>query len=146
MIVLGNSSRDTYVDETMTDMTISPSILVVEDDEHIGELLKFLLERQGYLVEHCTEGRAARAFIEGGKPPPRLILLDVMLPFCDGFELVGVIRAQPGWAEVPIIMLTAKTTESDIVRALDAGANDYIVKPFQPNELMARLRRYIKEA
>lgn len=135
----------------MTDPATAPSILVVEDDEHIGELLGFLLERQGYRVDRCTDGRAARAFIEGvrpseGHPPPRLILLDVMLPFCDGFELVGLIRAQPGWDAVPIIMLTAKTTESDIVRALDAGANDYIVKPFQPNELMARLRRYVKEA
>lgn len=130
----------------MTEPATAPSILVVEDDEHIGELLKFLLERQGYRVDRCTEGRAARAYIEGGGAPPRLILLDVMLPFCDGFELVGLIRSQPGWGEVPIIMLTAKTTESDIVRALDAGANDYIVKPFQPNELMARLRRYVKEA
>ena len=130
----------------MTEPATAPSILVVEDDEHIGELLKFLLERQGYRVDRCTEGRAARAYIDGGNAPPRLILLDVMLPFCDGFELVGLIRAQPGWDEVPIIMLTAKTTESDIVRALDAGANDYIVKPFQPNELMARLRRYVKEA
>ena len=130
----------------MTEPATAPSILVVEDDEHIGELLKFLLERQGYRVDRCTEGRAARAYIEGTTAPPRLILLDVMLPFCDGFELVGLIRAQPGWGEVPIIMLTAKTTESDIVRALDAGANDYIVKPFQPNELMARLRRYVKEA
>ena len=130
----------------MTDTANAPSILVVEDDEHIGELLRFLLERQGYRVDRCNEGRAARAFIEGGNPPPRMILLDVMLPFCDGFELVGVIRSQPGWGEVPIVMLTAKTTENDIVRALDAGANDYIVKPFQPNELMARLRRYVKEA
>lgn len=129
----------------MTDSVTAPSILVVEDDEHIGELLKFLLERQGYRVDRCTEGRAARSFIQANGPP-RLILLDVMLPFLDGFELVGVIRSQPGWGEVPIIMLTAKTTESDIVRALDAGANDYIVKPFQPNELMARLRRYVKEA
>ncbi|MFP5394413.1 MAG: response regulator transcription factor [Gammaproteobacteria bacterium] len=130
----------------MTDNSSVPSILIVEDDEHIGELLRFLLERQGYRVDVCTEGRAARAFIEGGHPPPRLILLDVMLPFCDGFELVTLIRGQAGWEEVPIVMLTAKTTESDIVRALDAGANDYIVKPFQPNELMARLRRYVREA
>jgi DNA-binding response OmpR family regulator len=73
------------------------------------------------------------------------VLLDVMLPYIDGFEVVALIRARPGWENVPIVMLTAKNTEPDIVRALDAGASDYIVKPFQPNELLARVRRYLKE-
>lgn len=122
------------------------SILVVEDDEHIAELLRFLLERQGYHVELCSDGRAARAFIESCTSTPAMILLDVMLPFIDGFELVHKVRAHKGWGEVPILMLTAKTMEQDIVRALDAGANDYILKPFQPNELMARVRRYAKTA
>jgi two-component system, OmpR family, alkaline phosphatase synthesis response regulator PhoP len=119
-------------------------ILVVEDDEHISDLLKFLLERQGYRVESCTDGRAARNVIGGAGEVPAMVLLDVMLPFVDGFELVGLIRAQAAWHAVPVVMLTAKTTEADIVRALDAGANDYIVKPFQPNELMARVRRYVR--
>lgn len=123
-----------------------PSILVVEDDEHIAELLKFLLERQGYRVELCGDGRAARSFIEACTTTPAMILLDVMLPFIDGFELVHTVRAHEGWDEVPILMLTAKTMEQDIVRALDAGASDYILKPFQPNELMARVRRYAKAA
>ena len=122
-----------------------PQVLVVEDDENIAQLLQFMLERSGFTPIVAPDGRAAAAFIERD-PPPALALFDVMLPYRDGFELVGLIRAQPAWGEVPIIMLTAKTTESYIVRALDAGANDYIVKPFQPNELMARLRRYIKEA
>jgi two-component system, OmpR family, alkaline phosphatase synthesis response regulator PhoP len=69
-----------------------------------------------------------------------------MLPFFDGFQLVGMVRAQAGWETVPVIMLTAKTQERDIVRALDAGANDYIVKPFQPKELLARVRRLAKVA
>jgi DNA-binding response OmpR family regulator len=124
----------------------APLILVVEDDEHLSELLRFLLERQGYRVQLCADGRAARQFIESGGEVPAMILLDVMLPFFDGFELVALIRAQQGWATVPVVMLTSKTSEADIVRALDAGANDYIVKPFQPNELMARVRRYVKEA
>ncbi len=124
----------------------TPTILVVEDDEHIAELLRFLLERQGFHVEICTDGRAARATIEQGSFTPSMILLDVMLPFLDGFELVRSIRARAGWEEIPILMLTAKTMEADIVRALDAGANDYILKPFQPNELMARVRRYARAA
>ena len=117
--------------------------LVVEDDDHIAHLLKFMLEREGYQVHVANEGRAGKEFIET-QPPPAFVLLDVMLPFHDGFQLVTLLRAQPAWQSVPVIMLTAKTQERDIVRALDAGANDYIVKPFQPNELLARLRRLVK--
>lgn len=123
-----------------------PSILVVEDDEHIADLLRFLLERQGYQVDVHTDGRSALTVINTSATAPCMILLDVMLPFIDGFELVGAIRRRAGWETIPLVMLTAKTTEADIVRALDAGANDYIVKPFQPNELMARVRRYLKPA
>ena len=122
----------------------SPSILVVEDDEHIAQLLQFILERQGYRVDMAADGRAAREFIETSTGLPSLILLDVMLPYIDGFEVVQLVRARADWQAVPIVMLTAKSTERDIVRALDAGANDYIVKPFQPNELLARLRRFLR--
>ncbi|HEY1103462.1 MAG TPA: response regulator [Burkholderiaceae bacterium] len=122
------------------DVHAFPSVLVVEDDEHIAHLLRFMLERSQYRVDLARDGRAARQYIES-RPVPRVVLLDVMLPYIDGFELVSLLRQQPGWQAVPVIMLTAKTQEQDIVRALDAGANDYIVKPFQPNELMARLRR-----
>lgn len=121
-------------------------ILVVEDDEHISQLLQFMLERQGHRVQLLTDGLAASKAIEALPAPPRLILLDVMLPYIDGIAIVSLIRARPGWGAVPIILLTAKQTEQDIVRALDAGADDYIVKPFQPNELLARIRRHIKEA
>ena len=120
--------------------TLSPRVLVTEDDEHIGQLLQFMLERESYTVHLVRDGRAAKAFIETAQPPA-IALLDVMLPFFDGFQLVTMLRAQPGWQAVPVIMLTAKTQERDIVRALDAGANDYIVKPFQPKELLARVRR-----
>lgn len=128
----------------MTSVTL-PSVLVVEDDDHIAHLLKFMLERGQYRVHQVRDGRAAKAFIETEKVP-NVVLLDVMLPYFDGFELVRLLRAQPGWQQVPVIMLTAKTQEQDIVRALDAGANDYIVKPFQPNELLARLRRLTQVA
>ena len=121
------------------------SILVVEDDENISHMLKFMLEREQYQVSLALNGRIAKAFIENN-PPPKVILLDVMLPFIDGFELVALIRATAGWQSVPVIMLTAKTQEQDAVRALDAGANDYIHKPFAPNELLARVRRYARAA
>ncbi|MCA1246030.1 response regulator transcription factor [Massilia sp. MS-15] len=119
---------------------VSASVLVVEDDENISQVLSFMLERQGYSVTHLADGRAAAAHIISAAPPG-LVLLDVMLPFVDGFELVRLIREQAAWSAVPVLMLTAKNTERDTVRALDAGANDYVIKPFQPNELLARVRR-----
>jgi two-component system alkaline phosphatase synthesis response regulator PhoP len=141
--MINNSASPSH--EPMTEKASPASlILVVEDDEHISDLLTFLLERQGYRVQACRDGREARAFIEATALVPAMVLLDVMLPFIDGFELVGLIRGRPTWKAVPVVMLTAKTTEADIVRALDAGADDYIVKPFQPNELMARVRRYVR--
>ena len=118
-------------------------VLVIDDDEHISDLLRLLLERQGYDVKVCRDGREASSVIDSAEMIPALILLDVMLPDVSGLELVHVIRARPDWETVPIVMLTAKSSESDIVRALDKGANDYIIKPFQPNELMARLRRFL---
>ncbi|MCX7171706.1 MAG: response regulator transcription factor [Proteobacteria bacterium] len=126
-------------------MASLPSCLVVEDDELIAHVLVHLLNREGYKVDRCADGRAAQQAIEQAKEPPGLILLDVMLPYVDGFELIQVIREQKRWTDVPIIMLTAKQQENDIVRALDAGATDYVVKPFQPNELMARLRRILRK-
>ena len=122
------------------------TILVVEDDEHIGDLLRFLFERQGFEVEVRTDGRAALAYIEASERQPRLILLDVMLPFVDGFELVKAIRARAGWGSIPVLMLTAKASEADIARARAAGATDYLLKPFQPNALMARVRGYLADA
>jgi len=129
----------------MTAPQASLPILVVEDDDHISQILKFMLARQGWRPLLAGNGLEARKLVEEGAELPALILLDVMLPYIDGFELVGIIRGTPGWESIPIVMLTAKNMERDIVRALDAGANDYIVKPFQPNELLARIRRFLKD-
>ena len=125
-------------------MNAKPTILVVEDDVHIAQVLTFMLERQGYRVIYADDGRAAVQHIVSG-PVPDLILLDVMLPFVDGFGVLGLIRARAGWESVPVLMLTAKNGEQDTVRALDAGASDFIIKPFQPLELLARLRRYLDQ-
>lgn len=116
------------------------SVLVAEDDDHIAYLLNFMLTREKYTVHLAANGREAKQFIENN-PPPAIVLLDVMLPFFDGFALLGILREQAGWKTTPVIMLTAKTQEQDIVRALSAGANDYVVKPFQPAELLARIKR-----
>jgi DNA-binding response OmpR family regulator len=123
-----------------------PTVLVVEDDDHIAQVLKFMLERQGYRVVHLADGRAAASHVESATSLPDLVLLDVMLPYVDGFEIVRLMRARGEWAGVPVLMLTAKNTERDTVRALDAGANDFVIKPFQPNELLARVRRFLRVA
>lgn len=120
-----------------------PGALVVEDDDNIAYLLQFMLERENFRVDLQREGRSAMAYVQT-QPPVDIVLLDVMLPFVDGFQLVELIRATPAWRDVPVLMLTAKTREQDAVRALDSGASDYIHKPFAPNELMARVRRHTK--
>ncbi|MBA2620480.1 MAG: response regulator transcription factor [Acidobacteria bacterium] len=127
----------------ISDSSNGKSVFVVEDDVIISRLLQHLFERRGYDVQIAGDGQAALKLIEVGETPA-LVVLDVMLPFMDGFELIDRIRRKPTWADVPIIMLTSKSQEHNIVRALDAGATDYVIKPFQPEELMARVRRFIK--
>ncbi len=129
------------VSETVN--TNKPRVLVVEDDEIISYLLEFRLKREGFDVVVARDGHQAYEYLETGAPP-QLVLLDVMLPYVDGFELIKRLRGKPEWVAVPVIMLTSKSQEQSIVRALDAGANDYVIKPFRPDELMARLRRLLR--
>ncbi|MDQ3473205.1 MAG: response regulator transcription factor [Acidobacteriota bacterium] len=124
--------------------TSTQTVLVVEDDQIISALLKHMLARRGFEVHLALDGRRASEMVEELAVPPGLVMLDVMLPFVDGFDLIKLIRSKEAWKDVPIIMLTSKAQEQNIVRALDAGATDYVVKPFQPEELMARVRRLVK--
>lgn len=118
--------------------------LVVEDDQQILHILRFILQREGFEVHAAADGRAAEALI-GTMAPPAIVTLDVMLPHTDGYELLARIRAKPGWEAVPVILLTARSQEKDIVRGLEGGASDYLVKPFKPDELRARVRRLVKK-
>lgn len=117
--------------------------MVVEDDPIVSTLVQHLLFRYGYDTCLVTNGQAAADMIDKSKPP-QLVMIDVMLPFMDGFELISRIRTKDEWSKVPIIMLTSKTQEGNIVRALESGADDYITKPFNPQELISRVRRFIK--
>lgn len=121
----------------------APKVLMVEDNESISDILSFILTREKFEVELASDGREAQRRIQQGDPPD-VVLLDVMLPYISGLQLVSIIREISAWREVPIIMLTGKSHENDIVGALNAGADDYIVKPFQPSELMARVRRLVQ--
>ena len=118
--------------------------LVVEDNEHVAYMLEFMLERAGYEVIMAANGRDAQAAIENIEPVD-VVLLDLMLPYVSGYQLIAEMRDVHEWQRVPIVVLSGKVLESDIVKALDLGANDYVTKPFRPEELLARLRRVVAD-
>lgn len=119
-------------------------ILVVEDNEHVLYMLEFLLRRAGYDVIAVSNGRDAQSAVEN-LAAVDVVLLDLMLPYVSGYQLIEEIRGNHDWQHVPIIVLSAKVLEEDIVQALDLGANDYVAKPFRPEELLARLRRIVAD-
>ena len=118
--------------------------LVVEDNEHVLYMLEFILRRAGYDVIPVNNGRDAQTTIEN-LPPVDVIVLDLMLPYVSGFQLITDVRDDPEWQHVPIVVVSGKVLEGDIVKALDLGANDYVTKPFRPEELLARLRRVVAD-
>lgn len=116
--------------------------IVVEDDEEIRFLIEFILQNQGYHVTLAKDGNSALALLDNVSPP-NLVVMDIMLPFMDGLSLVKHLREKPAWKEVPVLMLTAKTQEEDVLEAVRAGANDYLTKPFEPMELIKRVQRVV---
>jgi DNA-binding response OmpR family regulator len=122
-----------------------PTVLLVEDDNVTIHLVSHILEREGFEVMVMRDGREASAHIDRSGPPD-LVLTDIMLPYHSGFELIRLIREREGWSDVPIVALTSKSQEKDIVRALGEGADDYVIKPFRPEELLARVRRLRRSA
>jgi len=119
-------------------------ILVVEDDRDIGELVCRYLEKAGFTAELVSSGRDAIASLS--TTPPDLLVLDLMLPHVDGLEICRAVRANDRTAATPIIMLTARAEESERIVGLEIGADDYIAKPFSPNELVARVRALLRRA
>ena len=120
-------------------------ILIIEDSPVIVGMVCARLKREGYETVVAEDGRKAMEFLQGNIVPDAVVL-DILLPYVDGFELLAEMRRLPAWKEVPVIMLTAKSQEHDVIRGLDLGADDYIVKPLRPMELAARLRRFFKGA
>lgn len=120
----------------------SARILLVEDDPDMNALLDFMLQRNRFEAVRFNDGRMARDWILKN-PPPDLISLDIMLPHYDGLQLVATVRHQPGWEKVPIIILSSKSDEPTVQRALKLGANDYLPKPFQPEEYLTRVKRLL---
>jgi len=118
-------------------------VLVVEDDQCCADLLKYMLTREGYRVEIAQDGLTAQNIINKHTNPPHLVLLGLMLPFVDGYQLLQQIRRKQEWVDTPVIFLSSNTHEQDIVRAFELGASDYVTKPFQLGELLARIRSKI---
>ena len=117
-------------------------ILVVEDEAPLAEVLRYNLEGEGFQVTVAVDGRGALQQLE--ETTPDLVVLDWMLPEISGLEVCRTMRRRPELRGVPVIMLTAKGEEYDRVRGLDAGADDYVVKPFSPKELIARVRAVLR--
>ena len=121
---------------------MTPYILVVDDEEALLTLVRYNLEKDGFEVGEAVDGEEAMMMIRERRPD--LVLLDWMLPRLSGIEVCHRVRRQADTQNLPIIMLTARGEESDRVRGLDCGADDYIVKPFSPNELLARVRAVLR--
>jgi len=124
------------------DAMTKEKILLVDDEEDILNLVKYNLEREGYKVEAVTTGemavRNARELV------PDLILLDLMLPGMDGLDVCRILKNDKNTAKIPVVMLTAKGEDSDIVTGLELGADDYITKPFSPRVLVARVKAVLR--
>ncbi len=121
---------------------VKQTLLLIEDDPDIVELLQFNLEREGYPVIVATDGEAGVRLAT--QQVPAAILLDLMLPGIDGLEVCRQLKSAERTAGVPVMMLTAKSEEADVVLGLELGADDYVAKPFSPREVVARVRALLR--
>jgi DNA-binding response OmpR family regulator len=119
------------------------TVLVADDEPLLTELLEYRLASRNYRPVIAHDGREALSRLEDSAPDA--VVLDAMMPVHDGFEVLRRIRSSSVYGTIPVIMLTARRGENDIVEALEIGANDYLVKPFMPEELLARLARLLKD-
>ena len=122
-----------------------PAILVVEDDESLSYLLVFMLEREGFKVHLCRNGQQARTYIEANASTA-VVVLDIALPYLDGFALLRIMRDRVAWESTPVIMLTSKSQPQEVAQCFRAGANDYLLKPFHPADLLARIHKLYPRA
>jgi DNA-binding response OmpR family regulator len=121
---------------------VAARVLLVEDERDIVELVRYQLEKEGMRVAHAADGALALRLCR--QDPPDVVILDVMLPGLDGLEVCRALRRDPETRRLPVIMLTAKADEVDRVVGLELGADDYVVKPFSPRELVARVRALLR--
>lgn len=133
------------MEQTPTEVTVEPTktqVLVVEDEPDQQDLLEFHLTRSGYQVTVIDNGQTAVETIRQG--PPDLVVLDLMLPGMDGIEVCKHIKSDPVSSKTPVLMLTARSEESDMVTGLEIGADDYVTKPYSPRVLLARIKAVLR--
>ncbi len=118
------------------------TILLIEDDELIAGLVRLMVERLGHELVWAPDGEAGKQMLETGTAD--IVILDILLPYLNGFEVLQSLRADPSTAKLPVLVLTGKTAQADIARVVEAGADDFLAKPFQPNELSQRLTRLLR--
>jgi DNA-binding response OmpR family regulator len=118
------------------------TILLIEDDELIAGLVRLMVERLGHELVWAPDGEAGKQMLETGTAD--IVILDILLPYLNGFEVLKSLRADPKTAKLPVLVLTGKTAQADIDRVVEAGADDFLAKPFQPNELSQRLTRLLR--
>jgi two-component system alkaline phosphatase synthesis response regulator PhoP len=120
------------------------TVLVIDDEEDLIELVRYNLEKEGFHVIGAGDGESGLSKVAGEKPD--VIVIDLMLPGMDGLEVCRSLRAENGTSGIPIIMLTAKASESDRIVGLELGADDYVTKPFSPRELIARIKALLRRS
>ncbi len=120
------------------------TILIVDDEQNIVDLARMYLEKDGFRVKSASDGAAALVMID--RSPPALLVLDLMLPKIDGWEVCRRVRASQTYGDLPIIMLTARDDDIDKIVGLELGADDYLTKPFNPRELVARVKAILRRA
>lgn len=142
----GGGTIVVHPDDTEAEIDKTVRVLLVEDDDVLAELVKHRLEREGLEVTRLATGSEARDHMEEASPDEHdVVLCDVKLPGVDGFELLQGFKGRPGWSEIPVVMVTSMGRESDVVRAFELGADDYVLKPISPAELIARIHRLLRE-
>ncbi|WP_331234247.1 response regulator transcription factor [Natronorarus salvus] len=119
------------------------SIVIAEDEEDIQQLLTFKLKASGFDVTTFDDGRACIDHLRETDELPDLVVLDVMMPRMDGFQVLERIRDEEALADLPVLLLTARSREDDVVEGFERGATDYVTKPFSPNEVVARIERML---
>ncbi|MGC8595593.1 MAG: response regulator transcription factor [Candidatus Kryptoniota bacterium] len=119
-------------------------ILLAEDTQEVASLLLFKLRKSGFIVHHAVNGEEALKMVNVVKPD--LIILDVMMPVIDGFEVLMKLRENETTKSIPVLMLTSLSTEKEVVRGLQLGADDYLTKPFSPQELLVRVNKLLERS
>lgn len=136
-------ASEARADALLDGIAVAQKIVVAEDDESIGKLVRYKLEGSGFNVFWLTDGAKALETIE--EENPDLVVLDIDLPELTGFEVLAAMKEKPATKSTPVIMLTAQKTKTDVSRAIGLGANDYVVKPFRPADLLARVKTHLPD-